>query len=404
MTAGNLLRPMLAGVAEADLNALADAAAERSFAVDEVICQEGDSGDSVFFIVQGRVAIVKRLDDDSERHLHNAGAGELFGEMSILEKGPRTATVRALEPTTVLEVGRGEFTRVLESSPALATRILSRLTTRLREADQRLITELREANEELTRALHSLERLDQAKSGFIRLAAHELRTPVAALRGYAQMMQKSPAVDSQGELKVLVEGVVTGTERLHRIFDSILDISRLVDSSPQVNRSPLSLETLLRSIRSELAPALAKRDLKLSLKGLDDLPLYPGDPELLRKAFRHLVGNAIKFTPDRGSITVTGRLTETPGLGQCVEIAVEDKGVGIDREDLELVFERFYCSGELSLHSSGSTTFGGGGPGLGLAIARGVVEAHGGRIWAESPGHDEAKCPGSRFVLLLPLL
>jgi signal transduction histidine kinase len=140
------------------------------------------------------------------------------------------------------------------------------------------------------------------------------------------------------------------------------------------------------------------------MRGLEKLPLYPGDPELLRKAFRHLISNAIKYTPDGGTITVSGRCREEAGLGQCIEVAVADNGVGIAAEDLDLIFERFYSPGELSLHSSGSTNFGGGGPGLGLAVARGVVRAHGGRIWAESPGRDKAKMPGSRFVALLPLL
>jgi len=395
---------MLAGVGEESIGRLAEASVERRFAAGDPICREGDPGDSVFLIVQGLVAIVKRLDDNTECHLHYAGAGELFGEMAILERGARTATVRAIEPAVVLEIGRADFAAVLQSSPPLATRILSRLTSRLRESDQRLITDLEKANAELTQALRRLERLDQAKSGFIRLAAHELRTPVAALLGYAQMMMDSPAVKSNTELNPLVEGVAAGTQRLHRLLESILDVSRLVDTRPRVSRSPLSLATLLKSIRSELTEALRERNLKLRMRGLEKLPLYPGDPELLRKAFRHLISNAIKYTPDGGTITVSGRCREEAGLGQCIEVAVADNGVGIAAEDLDLIFERFYSPGELSLHSSGSTNFGGGGPGLGLAVARGVVQAHGGRIWAESPGRDKAKMPGSRFVALLPLL
>jgi len=92
-----------------------------------------------------------------------------------------------------------------------------------------------------------------------------------------------------------------------------------------------------------------------------------------------------------------------PDLGQCIEVAVEDTGIGIAPQDLDLIFEKFYRTGEVALHSSGTTTFKGGGPGLGLAIARGIVLAHNGRIWAESPGCDEERCPGSRFVVRLPI-
>ena len=82
---------------------------------------------------------------------------------------------------------------------------------------------------------------------------------------------------------------------------------------------------------------------------------------------------------------------------------VGDTGVGIDPEHHELIFEKFYQRGEVALHSSGRTKFKGGGPGLGLAIVRGIVQAHDGKIWVESEGHDEQRCPGSRFHILLPL-
>ncbi|MDW8234820.1 MAG: HAMP domain-containing sensor histidine kinase, partial [Roseiflexaceae bacterium] len=85
------------------------------------------------------------------------------------------------------------------------------------------------------------------------------------------------------------------------------------------------------------------------------------------------------------------------------EISVADTGIGIDDEHKELIFEKFYLVGSVDLHSSSKTAFKGGGPGLGLAIAKGVARAHGGRIWVESPGHDEKTCPGSTFFLQLPI-
>jgi signal transduction histidine kinase len=85
-----------------------------------------------------------------------------------------------------------------------------------------------------------------------------------------------------------------------------------------------------------------------------------------------------------------------------VEISIQDTGIGIDPQNQELVFEKFYQTGEVLLHSSGKTKFKGGGPGLGLAIARGIVNAHGGRIWLQSPGHDEATNPGTTVYVRLP--
>jgi len=397
------LRPLLLGLAEEDLDELAQAAVVRSFPVGDTICQEGEPGDAVYFIVQGRVGVFKRLSGESERHLHNLGPGEHFGEMAILQEGTRTATVRVVEPTTVLEIGQEPFLTVLGRSPSLGVRILVRMTARLRDADQRAIAELRQANEELTRALRRLERLDRTKTDFIRVSAHELRTPVAVLLGYAQMMQSNPTIQEHPELRTLVEGMVAGTKRLHRVFNNILDLSRLMTGGLQIGRNPVSISVLLESIQVEFEQALEERNLALELVGLHGLPIYSGDAGLLYKVFYHLVSNAIKYTPDGGRITVTGRTVEAPDLGRCIEVAVEDTGIGIAPQDLDLIFEKFYRSGEVALYSSGITTFKGGGPGLGLAIAQGVVLAHGGRIWAESPGYDEETCPGSKFVVQLPL-
>lgn len=401
--AKEFLRPLLFGLTEEELDELAQAAVVRPFPTGAVICEEGEPGEAVYFIVQGCAEVVKQLDGESQRHLHDIRPGELFGEMAILQEGVRTATVRAVEPTTALEIGQEPFLTVLGRNPSLGVRILVHMTTRLRDADQQAIAELRQANEELSQALWRLERLDRTKADFIRVSAHELRTPVAALLGYAQMMQNGPNVQEDPELQALVEGVVTSTERLHRVFNSILDVSRLMTGGLEIVRSPVSIAVVFGGIRLEFERVLEERNLALNLVGLQDLSLCLGDPDLLYKAFYNLVNNAIKYTPDGGRITVTGQTAEVPDLGRCIEVAVEDTGIGIAPQDLSLIFEKFYRTGEVALHSSGTTTFKGGGPGLGLSIARGIVLAHGGLIWAESPGYDEETCPGSRFVVQLPL-
>jgi hypothetical protein len=116
-----------------------------------------------------------------------------------------------------------------------------------------------------------------------------------------------------------------------------------------------------------------------------------------------LIINAIKYTPDGGTVTISTRAATMDDDTPCVEIAVKDTGIGLDAEHHELVFEKFYQVGSVALHSSGKTTFKGGGPGLGLAIVRGAVRAHGGKVWVESPGYNEENFPGSTFYLQLPL-
>jgi signal transduction histidine kinase len=126
----------------------------------------------------------------------------------------------------------------------------------------------------------------------------------------------------------------------------------------------------------------------------------------LCQAFGNIVGNCIKYTPDGGRITINGRHFQEAGAGGTpityVEITIADTGIGIDAEDRELIFEKFYRVGSPDLHSTGSTKFKGAGPGLGLPITRGVIKAHGGRVWVESSGHDEVNFPGSTFHVVLP--
>ncbi len=397
------LRPILIGLAEEDLQALAEAADVYLYPVGAVVMQEGDEGDAIYFIVDGSVEVVKQYEDGSERFLHTSGPGDPVGEMALLQEGGRSASVRAVEPLTVLKIGRDPFLNVLGRSPALSVRILVRLTGRLRDSDQQSIEDLSKANVELTWALRKLERLDKTKTDFIQVSAHELRTPVAALLGYAQMMQYNTKIQDDSDLRVLVDGVVTSTERLHRVFNSILDVSRLMSGELQVIRSPLFMAVTLDAVRLRAEKALKGRDMTLELVGLGDLPICSGDPDLLYKVFDHLLNNAIKYTPDGGRVTVTGRTVQDDELGRCVEVSVDDTGIGIEPQDIDLIFEKFYRTGEVALHSSGTSKFKGGGPGLGLAIAQGIVLAHGGRIWAESPGCDEETCPGSRFVVLLPI-
>jgi signal transduction histidine kinase len=166
---------------------------------------------------------------------------------------------------------------------------------------------------------------------------------------------------------------------------------------------PVSIVVLIKEIEAEFQTALDERRLRFATEGLSKLPFIMGDGDLLYKAFYHLIVNAIKYTPDGGKISIGGKVIEHKEGQDAIEVVIDDSGIGIDQEHHELIFDKFYQTGEVMLHSSGVTKFKGGGPGLGLAIAKGAIAAHGGDVWVESPGHDEEKFPGSRFHVRLPL-
>ncbi|MGE5373624.1 MAG: ATP-binding protein, partial [Bacteroidota bacterium] len=258
--------------------------------------------------------------------------------------------------------------------------------------------------DELSNAHNTLKKLDKNKSDFIRIAAHELRTPLTVIKGYLGMMKGSPAIEGDPLLSAAMDGVVQGTERLLQIVNSMLDVARLENEVLSPHLESLSLAPLLRIIQKEYIEDLSSRGITLALDpGIDELPSILADSELLKKALDNVIVNAIKFTPDGGSIFVSAEVIEANGAGPFCEIRVRDTGIGIDPANHKIVFEKLYQLGKVELHSSGRTKFKGGGPGLGLAIAAGIVKAHRGKIWVESPGYDEERMPGSTFFLQIPL-
>lgn len=271
------------------------------------------------------------------------------------------------------------------------------LATTFDEMSERLA----QRTNELKRACTDLERLDHSKSDFINVAAHELRTPLTLINGYIQMLESMSAGDQ--EKASLVQGINKGTERMIEVVNSMLDVAKIDNQILQLYPQPTSIALIIAQIQRDFATALQERRLTLTVADLESLPMIQADGDLLQKVFYHLIVNAIKYTPNGGWITIQGRVVRSKDQPAQVEIMVSDTGIGIDAEHQKLVFEKFYQIGKVSFHSSGRTTFKGGGPGLGLAIARGIVQAHHGQIWVESAGHDEKECLGSRFYVRLPL-
>ena len=149
---------------------------------------------------------------------------------------------------------------------------------------------------------------------------------------------------------------------------------------------------------------MAGRQLTIETDVAKDLPMVSGDVKQLHSALTRIVGNAVKYTPDGGRIIIKANLLEkTADTSQFfIEIVVSDTGVGIAVEKQKLIFEKFSTAEDVSLHSTSKTQFMGGGAGLGLTIAKGIISAHNGRIWVESEGYDKEKLPGSKFLILLP--
>jgi signal transduction histidine kinase len=253
-------------------------------------------------------------------------------------------------------------------------------------------------SDELGKTQEKLQELDHKKSNFISVTAHELKTPLTLIEGYATMMADMMEASGQNQMDGFLKGMQTGIGRMRRIIDDMLDVSLIDNNLLKLNIQPLWVSHLLTLLQNDLKNIIAQRKQNLTVNEFEghDLMIY-GDAERLYQALYNVAINAVKFTPDGGIITVDGRVL--PGF---VEITVTDTGIGISSKDQATIFEKFGQLGRTNLHSSGKTKFKGGGPGLGLSIAKGIIEAHGGTIWVESEGYDEVKLHGSTFHLIVP--
>lgn len=274
---------------------------------------------------------------------------------------------------------------------------------RLFDDQRRLNQEISQLNQELTAVNRHLEKLDKAKSDFLNITSHELRTPLTQVRGYADILGEivERGEVEQSHLHKIAGSIRKATDRLEAIYSAMIDVSAIGVDALRLHFESVQPALFMLQAAAKWEQALKKRHQTLEMRGIQDLPSLEGDHERLVQAFSNLINNAVKFTPDGGRIDIWGRVLQGPE--QVVEIVIADEGVGIDPEDHDIIFEKFYRVDSVRLHSTGTIEFKGAGPGLGLPIAKGVIEGHGGRIWVESQGHDEQACPGSQFHVLLPL-
>lgn len=285
----------------------------------------------------------------------------------------------------------------------------------LREYNERLVDRLEKKVQELTKANEALAHTDVMKSRFINLAAHELRTPLTAVHGYLSLLTASDSpviVHADEKTLQVIEGVVTGVDRLRGIVQDMLDVTRIEAGTLQLKHAPIGLSLILEKIKKDFKNVTTRRQQTLDVVGeVHQTPTLWADGERVTQILRNLVSNAVKYTPDGGTIKIkidmlgddSAFVHKSPPFQPFVKITVCDTGVGIAPEDQERIFQNFYEVRDIERHSTSKSEFMGGGAGLGLAIARGVAEAHGGSLWVESEGHDPVRCPGSQFHLILPL-
>lgn len=239
------------------------------------------------------------------------------------------------------------------------------------------ITDRKQAEADAAQALKrlrasnaELERLSNAKSDFVSMISHEFRTPLTSIQGFSELIQTESLAPS--EVASFAAMINEGAVRLARMIGNVLDLDRLEAGQTRLNAERLHLNDLIQRVIASIEQPGPEYEIRVTLD--PDVPPMLGDADLLERVVANLVTNAIKYSPDGGLITI-----ETHARGRTVLIEVGDQGIGIPIADLETIFVRY-------MRLSRPEELGVEGTGLGLPIARHIVELHGGRIWATSDG------------------
>jgi signal transduction histidine kinase len=290
----------------------------------------------------------------------------------------------------ILIIKREDFERLLQNNPSVGMGILGTLSARLRAADDargagwraedRLSRQISELQSEKQQLLE-LQRLRQETTDLI---VHDLRHPISSLFGIIKLLEMVLPAEVVEVNQSLLNLANSTCEHMQLLVDSLLDIARMESGEVQLELESVNLvEMIDDAIERPVLPTRDRVTLKAQLP--DDLPLVTADEEKISRVLANLIGNAIKYTPGNGEITVAAKVQ-----GEYVQISVTDTGPGIPVEERKRIFERFaQVEGE-----NGRKGFG-----LGLSFCQLAVEAHGGKIWVE----DGADGTGSRFIFTLPL-
>ncbi|RMF44027.1 MAG: hypothetical protein D6755_09705, partial [Anaerolineae bacterium] len=377
-----ILQQAFPGMLDSEADALVEAGEVRLYPENTVLCKEGAVEDTFYIILEGEVRVTKIINDEEVRLLKHLYTGDFFGEMALIHNAPRAATVETIHPTQVLAIHKQDFDRVLKNSTSMSMAMVREVSRRLRENDEMAIDALRAKATELSAAYQRLAEEEFARREFLTTIAHELRTPLTAVNGFLQVARQ-PGLDAATRMAAL-ETVDQNVQRIITLVNDILFLQELdlIFSDFQ----PTEIGKVLFAAVEKYRAQAEENGVHLHIAVLPNIPKIPADPKTLQRAFEALLDNAIKFSPEGGDVRIQTALREG-----TLQVIIQDTGVGIPPQILPRIFERFFHTDELGGHLFG-------GVGLGLSIARQVVEQHGGHIHVQSaPGK------GSTFVVELKL-
>lgn len=245
---------------------------------------------------------------------------------------------------------------------------------------------IKNGQKELLFVKDELEAANQLKSNFLSIVSHELRTPLTSVKAYSETLRDNVETIERDTIGNFLNVMGEETDRIIKMVDNILNYSSMETGRLKVEKSSCDLNQIISEVLDEADDDFVERNIEKNIKMPRHQVLIDADRELIRQLLLNLVGNAVKFTPEKGKVTIT--LEEE---ASAARIVVQDTGNGIPEDQLEKIFERFH-------QADATDTREYGGSGLGLAICKNIVEWHDGRIWVEN-----VKEAGAKFVIILPM-
>jgi signal transduction histidine kinase len=373
------------GIPQAEAQELITDGQVNTYPPNIILCRE-DTYESVFYIIlNGEVKVTKVIAADQVRELTSLSSGDFFGEMAIIHNAPRAATVTTLTPTTVLEIHKEAFNKLLRHSASVSLAMVQEVSRRLRENDAMAIEDLRLKAGELASAYQQLAEQEYARREFLTTIAHELRTPLTAASGFIQMIQMGmlQGQDLNGDTqRAALDSVSRNIQQIVSLVNDILFLQEMDLIMPRFQM--LDIGEVMETIVDRYRAKAEELNVRINLKIASDTPHAPGDAKSLERAFAAALDNAIKFSPDGGKVDI--RISKDKNQ---VRIEVRDYGIGIPEDVLPRIFDRFFHIDQIE-----GRVF--RGMGLGLSIARQVIEQHNGKITVES-----AFGKGTKLTVLL---
>jgi signal transduction histidine kinase len=372
------------GLAPADLALIAAAAREESFTPGATIFREGEAADRFYIILAGTVEVWKDYGEEQRDLIAAHGVGHLFGEMAVVDDLPRSATVIARDAVRLLSVGREDFRGIVAANGAIALSITRSVSAMVRTSNESFLENLHRRNRALLKANRELrraqERLIQAErlsvlGKFASLILHDIRNPIAILRGFAEMVQLSPGDTALVERNI--GRIIAEADRLNRLASEVLDFSR---GDIALNVAIVDLREIVGKVTGTLAEAFAARKVEV-VSRIDFAGPVVMDADRMLRALLNLADNARKAMPKGGTFTIS-----TAKKGRSVLFEVSDTGVGMDEDVQKRLFEPFFTHSEEA------------GTGLGLCVVKNVVEAHHGKLT-----YTTEKGKGTTFRVALPV-